>query len=61
MSEKPDATPMGWVLLDADDVIIGAVVGADPSFLLPLREGDRLRVFHQPVRIGAKFVEGVDR
>lgn len=48
--------PIGWMLLDKNDVIVGATMGADPAFLCPIPADCRLRVFHAPVRIGERFV-----
>lgn len=61
MSDSQKSDPIGWMLLDDADVIVGATMGADPGFLCPIPADCRLRVFHQPVQIGAKFVEGADR
>ncbi len=55
LKELDAPLPIGWMLLDADNVIVGATMGADPGFLCPIPSDCRLRVFHQPVQIGAIF------
>ncbi len=50
-----DQTPIGWVLIDENDIVVGGVVGADPVFLCPIPPDCRLRVCHKPIVMGIRF------